>query len=304
MKRPPKLKAGDSIALLAPARAIPEDRMQACIQELESWGLTVKRGANLASVHHQFAGTDEQRAGDLQAAIEDSEIKAILTARGGYGTLRVIDKLDLKALKKDPKWIIGFSDLTVLVMDAVKQGVQSIHGPMAISWDGKTGNAEAFASLRQLLMEEGQHSYTYQPQSGDFCRPGQAKGTLIGGNLTLLVNMIGTPSDFSPKGKILFFEDLDEYYYHFDRMIVHLKRAGKFEGLAGLIVGGFTDIHDNDTPFGQEMPEIIMDAVQEYDFPVAFDFPVGHWPKNYPLILGGEAKLSVSHSQIELSFAR
>ena len=304
MKRPPKLRPGDTIALVAPARSITEEKLADCIQSLENWGLKVLPGANLLSEYHQYAGTDAQRAADLQAALDNPKVKAIMTARGGYGTLRVVDQLDLSVLKNNPKWIIGFSDLTVLAMDAVKQGVQAIHGPMAISWDGKTGNQTSFNYLRELLMETGEAQYKYQPLSGEFCRPGQARGPLIGGNLSLLVNMIGTPSDFDTKGKILFIEDLDEYFYHFDRMLLHLKRAGKLEGLAGLIAGGFTDVHDNSTPFGKEIPEIILDAVGDYDFPVCFDFPCGHWPQNYPLILGAEAKLSVSHSQVELSFPR
>jgi muramoyltetrapeptide carboxypeptidase len=301
MKFPPPLRSGDKIGIISTARKISRKDLQPALDSLTEWGLKPVLGKNLFATDHQYAGTDAQRTADLQAMLDNPEIKAILCARGGYGTLRIIDEVDLRGLKKDPKWIVGFSDVTTLTMACYNLGIATIHGPMAISWNGATGDENSRNYLRQMLFGE-LPVYTATPLDHDLVRTGSGEGRLIGGNLSMLSQLIGTPTDFDTKGCVLFLEDLDEYLYHLDRMIVHLRRAGKFDRLAGLIVGGFSDLKDNDTPFGKTYGEIIAEAVSGYDYPVAFDFPVGHSPLNYPLIHGAKVRLEVSHTRSELRF--
>ncbi len=303
MITPPKLKAGDKVAMVATARKVEPAQVELCVKALQAWGLEVVLGQNLWQVDRQFAGTDEQRAADLQSMVDREDISAILFARGGYGTLRILDRVDLKGLKRHPKWLIGFSDLTVLLARCAEEGIESIHGPMGVSWDGHTANPTAIEHLRKLLMEPGTATYSCIPQRPDLLRTGSAEGRLIGGNLSLLSQLMGTPTDFDTQGCILFLEDLDEYLYHLDRMMVHLRRGGKLEKLAGLVLGGFTELKDNPTPFGKTAEEIIADAVRGYQYPVVFGFPVGHWPENYPLPVGRKATLGVSHTKAELKFS-
>ncbi|MEM6273589.1 MAG: LD-carboxypeptidase [Bacteroidota bacterium] len=298
---PPPLKPGDKVGLLSTARKIAREELQPALDSLRAWGLEPVLGEHLFAVDHQYAGTDAQRTADLQTMLDRPDLAAILCARGGYGTLRIIDAVDLRGLRKHPKWIVGFSDVTTLIMAAYNRNLATIHGPMAISWNGKTGDAASREHLRQMLFGE-LSTYAAAPIRQDLVRTGRGEGRLIGGNLSMLSQLLGTETDFSTKGCVLFLEDLDEYLYHIDRMVVHLRRAGKFAQLAGLIVGGFTDLHDNDTPFGMSYEEIIADAVREHDYPVCFDFPVGHAPRNYPLIHGAKVRLEVSHTRAELQF--
>lgn len=300
MKIPPFLKPGDRIGIVSPARKISAEDLKPAIADLQSWGYQVVAGKYLHAEAHQFAGTDAQRTEDLQQMLEDESIRAILCARGGYGSLRIIDQLDLKALRKDPKWLIGFSDITTFTMAAFNLGVASIHGPMGISWNGQTGDEASREFLRQMLAGDIPH-YTFPVERPDLCRTGTARGPIIGGNLSMLSQLLGTDTDFDSKGCIFFLEDLDEYLYHIDRMVVHLKRGGKFDRLAGLVIGGFTDLHDNSTPFGNSLEGIIRDALPS-DYPVCFGAPIGHQPLNYPIPHGAEATLSVSHSHAELRF--
>jgi muramoyltetrapeptide carboxypeptidase len=299
MRFPTFLKSGDKVGIVSPARKISPDEVAPALASLQEWGLVPVLGTHIYSVYHQYAGTDADRVADLQRMIDDPEIKAILCSRGGYGCLRIVDAIDFGALKKHPKWLIGFSDLTAFAMAAYRAGCATIHGPMAISWNGKTADVTARGQLRALLMGE-LPKYSYAPTAPERLRTGRATGRLIGGNLSILSQLIGTPDDFETKGCILFIEDIDEYLYHIDRMLVHLKRAGKLKNLAGLIVGGFSDLKDNDIPFGKTVEEIVLDAIGEADFPICFGFPTGHWPQNYPLVHGAMATLSVSHSAIEL----
>lgn len=301
MKFPQALRSGDKIGIISTARKISREDLQPALDSLVEWGLKPVIGKNLFASDHQYAGTDAQRTADLQSMIDDPQIRAILCARGGYGTLRIIDEVDLRGLKKDPKWIVGFSDVTTLTMACYNRGIATIHGPMAISWNGKTGDENSREYLRMMLFGD-LPAYSATPLNHEVVRTGSGEGRLIGGNLSMLSQLIGTPTDFNTKGCVLFLEDLDEYLYHLDRMVVHLRRAGKFDGLAGLIVGGFTDLRDNDTPFGKTYREIIFEAVAGQDFPVAFDFPVGHSPLNYPLIHGAKVRLEVSHTRAELKF--
>lgn len=287
--------------LVATARLIKPEEAAPAIEALRAWGLEVVLGPHLYATHHQYAGVDADRLSDLQLALDDPSIKLVLCARGGYGTLRIIDQVDLRGIQKHPKWVVGFSDLTALLVALGNAGIAGIHGPMAISWNGKTADATAIEYLRRLLFGEALH-YTAPTTRPDLTRTGSAEGRLIGGNLSILSQLIGSPTDFDTTGCILFLEDLDEYLYHIDRMMVHLQRSGKLKKLAGLVVGGFTSMKDNDTPFGQTPEEIIYAAVPGHDFPVCFGFPVGHWPTNYPLLQGSRVRLNVSHTQSELHF--
>ena len=301
MKIPPPLKQGDKIGVVAPSRMIRPEEMADALKDLRAWGFEPVLGKSLYAVDRQFAGTDAARAADFQAMLDDPGIRAVFCARGGYGALRIVDAIEFKALKRDPKWIIGFSDATTFTMAAYNAGVASIHGPMGISWNGATGDAQSRQYLGDVLLGK-RPVFSAAPESPELSRPGLAKGRIIGGNLSMLSQLIGTPTDFDTKGCILFLEDLDEYLYHIDRMIVHLKRSGKFDRLAGLVIGGFTDMHDNSAPFGKTAHEIIAEAAAGHDYPICFGFPVGHSPRNFPILHGAEASLRVSHNLIELEF--
>ncbi len=300
MRFAPFLKPGDKVGLLSPARKISPEEVAPAMASLQEWGLIPVLGTHIYSVSRQFAGTDAERIDDMQKMIDDPEIKAILFSRGGYGCLRIADQIDFSRLKQFPKWLVGFSDLTAFGAAMLKAEVASIHGPMCISWNGKTADPISRGHLREMLMGNVP-KYSYVPSNPDACRTGQGTGRLVGGNLSILSQLIGTPHDIDTKGNILFIEDIDEYLYHIDRMMIHLKRSGKLKGLAGLIVGGFNDIKDNEIPFGATIEEIVRDAVGASDFPICFGFPTGHWPSNYPLVVGAKATLSVSHAMVELT---
>lgn len=286
MVTPPYLKKGDRIGITCPAKSLPSD-INSAVQMLESWGLEVVLGETVTATYHQFAGTDELRTKDFQRFLDDDSIKAIIAARGGYGTVRIIDQLDFSRFKENPKWVVGFSDITVLHSHIhTTCGVQTIHGQMPLNVPDAT--KPSLESLRKALFGE---PLLYEYKSLVPCRDGEAEGILIGGNLTLLVMMGGSVSEMDYTGKILFIEDVGEYLYSVDRMLWQLKRAGKLAKLKGLIVGGFTDLKDNAIPFGETVPEIVMNIVKEYDYPVYFDFPAGHIENNYALVMGGLIKI-------------
>jgi muramoyltetrapeptide carboxypeptidase len=295
----PFLRPGDKLGIISPARKITPEEMAPALASIQEWGLVPVLGAHIYNVSSQFAGVDTERIADVQQMINDPEIKAILFSRGGYGCLRIVDEIDFSPLKQHPKWLIGFSDLTAFSAALLRHDVASIHGPMCISWNGRTSDAVARGHLRQLLMGEWP-SYNYSPTHPEYLRTGKASGKLVGGNLSILSQLIGTVDDIVTKDCILFIEDIDEYLYHIDRMMVHLRRTGKLKGLAGLIVGGFSDVKDNEVPFGATVEEIVLDAVRDTSFPICFGFPTGHWPANYPLVVGSHATLNVSHSLVEL----
>jgi muramoyltetrapeptide carboxypeptidase len=299
MQAPHYLKPGDVVGICAPARKISPAEIAPCISMLEGKGLRVKPAGNLFATHHQFAGTDEQRAQDLNALIHDKEVKAIVFARGGYGCLRIIQQVDWTALKKHPKWLVGFSDVTVLNAAAAKHGIQSLHAPLGICF----GWADYAVNLEQTVatLMGTPTEIAYATTAADHV-PGVGAGQLIGGNLSLLNNLMGTPYDYDYNGAILFIEELDEYLYHIDRMLQHLRLSGRLANLAGLIVGGFDQLKDNETPFGRTYREIVLDAVQAYHFPVAFDFPVGHGKQNLPLMVGRQAQLVVMPGSVRLAY--
>jgi muramoyltetrapeptide carboxypeptidase len=293
---PPYLKKGDKIAITCPAKKLPNPMTDA-ITLLQSWGLEVVLGETIEASYHQFAGDDELRAKDMQRFIDDDSIKAIIAARGGYGTIRMIDRVDFSRFARHPKWLVGFSDITLLHTHLfTRYGAQTIHGQMPVNIPD--ASATSLETLRKALFGE---DLSYQFNSHALNRSGKGNGILVGGNLSLLVAASGSVSDLDYSGKILFIEDVGEYLYAIDRMVRTLKRAGKLQGLAGLIVGGFTDVKDNDIPFGQTVPEIIMEAVKEYKYPVCFDFPAGHIPDNCSLVLGAPVNLSVK-DKVRINF--
>lgn len=293
---PPYLEPGDTVTIVATARKISKEELEPAVSLLESYGLQVALGNHIFESHHQFAGTDRQRAEDLQRAINDPNIKAIIVARGGYGTVRIIDMVDTEPLKKSPKWLVGYSDVTVLHSALHKLGIASIHGTMPINFLKHEASTQ---SLKQLLFGE---VFSYEVPAHPLNRPGQARGEIVGGNLSLLYALAATPTDLDTRGKILFIEDLDEYLYHIDRMMMQLKRSGKLAQLGGLIVGGMSDMKDNTVPYGQTAEQIIAEAVSEYPYPVCFGFPAGHTDENMALYFGREASLQTGLNGTTLKY--
>lgn len=289
---PSYLKKGDTIGIVAPAGFMPVEKMQTCIETLDAWGYNVEMGATTHSNStNYFSGTDEERLQDLQQMLDDKKISAILCARGGYGTSRIIDDLDFKKFRKHPKWIVGFSDVTVLHSHLyTNYKIASLHAPMAAAFDEGEANNPFIQSFKQAL--EGEPA-TYETAAHEFNKAGSVEAELIGGNLSLLAHLIGTDSDIKTKHRILFLEDVGEYLYNIDRMLVQLKRAGKFDKLEGLIIGGFTDCKDTERPFGKNVHEIIYKHIREYDYPVCFDFPVSHGKENYALKIGVNYSLEI-----------
>ena len=298
MIKPPYLKKGDKLAIISTARKISLDELNTSIKTFKNWGLEVILGSNLFKEENQFAGSDRDRLEDLQWVLDSEDIKAAVCARGGYGTTRFIDNLDFTEFKKNPKWICGFSDVTALIGMINRNGFQAIHSTMPIFFDGKT-SPESIESLRKILFGE---EIIYSVKSHHLDKIGIAKGQIVGGNLSILNNIIGTKSDFDWSGKILFMEDLDEYLYHIDRMMVHLDRCGKLEKLAGLIVGDMSSMHDNKIPFGSNEYEIIHKHTSKYNFPICFDFPVGHGIENRAIRCGDNIELKISERETTLKF--
>lgn len=297
---PQYLKPGDTIGLVCPAGYMAIEKVQACISTLHQWGYQVKTGNTVGSAsENYFSGTDDERLADLQQMMDDDDVRAVLCARGGYGLTRIIDRIDFKKFREQPKWIIGFSDVTVLLSHIYSNyDISTLHAPMAGAFNDPDKENKFLLSLRKAI--EGRR-ISYQVDPHLFNRRGEAVGELIGGNLALLAHCIGTDSDVKTKGKILFIEDVGEFLYNIDRMMYQLKRADKFKKLAGLIVGGFTDSKDTDRPFGQSAEEIIRDAVSEYDFPLCFGFPVSHGKENLALKIGVGYKLKVGKSKVLLT---
>lgn len=298
IKTAPYLKKGDTIAIVCPAGFLPLEKAATCIATLQDWGYKVKLGKTLGSQFHYFSGTDAERAADLQAMLDDKTVNAILCGRGGYGVSRIIDQLDFKAFKKNPKWLIGFSDITVLhaaLYGQVKYA--SMHASMAGAFNDGGAENVYVQSIRKLL-KGGKANYSCATHA--FNRLGKASGELVGGNLSLIVHMIGTKTAYQTKNKILFIEDLGEYIYHIDRMFLQLKRAGFLEGLAGLVIGGFTEMKDTTVEFGMTVFETLQEQVKEYDYPVCFDFPVSHETPNYALKVGAMHELTVGKTKVVL----
>ncbi|WP_276485071.1 S66 peptidase family protein [Paraflavitalea pollutisoli] len=299
VKTPPYLVPGDTIGITCPAGYMDADKAQTCIDVLQQWGYTVKVGKTLGSDStNYFSGTDEERLADFQAMLDDDSVKAILCGRGGYGMGRIIDHINFKAFKKQPKWIIGFSDITVLHAHIYSNyNIASLHAPMAAAFNDEGFKNEYVQSLKHAF--EGKTA-RYHCEPHEYNQKGEAIGELVGGNLSLLAHIVGTPSDVKTKGRILFLEDVGEYKYNVDRMLYQLKRAGKLDKLAGLVIGGFTDNKDTERPFGKPIYDIIHEIVQEYDYPICFNFPVSHEAPNYALKVGVGYKLKVGKQRVSL----
>ena len=298
-KIPSYLKKGDTIGIVAPAGFMPIEKMQACIETLDAWGYNVELGTTTHSTsENYFSGTDEERLNDLQQMLDNKNIKAILCARGGYGISRIIDRLNFKKFRKKPKWIIGFSDITVLHSHIYAQyKIATIHAPMAAAFNDGEAENQYIKSLQKTL--EGEKA-TYECVGHEFNNSGTAKGELVGGNLSLFVHTIGTSSEVNTKNKILFLEDVGEYLYNVDRLFIQLKRSGKLDKLRGLIIGGFTDGKDTERPFGKNVYDIIREHVKDFKYPVCFGFPVSHEKENYALKVGGNYSLGVAADKVEL----
>jgi muramoyltetrapeptide carboxypeptidase len=299
IQQPAYLKKGDKIAIVCPASKLPQS-IDGAVAIFKSWGLEVVIGQTVSASHHQFSGDDVLRTQDLQHYLDDPDTKAIIAGRGGYGTIRIIDELDFTAFTANPKWIVGFSDITVLLSHIfAKFGVQSIHAQMPYTFNEAT--PESLDSLRKALFGEQieYHSIKSQESKGSFPnRTGNASGILIGGNLTLMVMVEGSPSEMDYTDKILFVEDVGEREVSIDRMMRMLKRSGKLAKLKGLIVGAFNEIKEEKIPFGQSPEEIIWEIVKEYDYPVCFNFPVGHIEDNRAMVVGSNIMLKVMNDAI------
>lgn len=298
MLTPPALKIGDTVALICTARKIDVTELQFAVELFNNWGLKVVMGKSIYLSEHQFAGNDKARANDLQNMLNDKNIKAIVVARGGYGTVRIIDKIDFSIFKQHPKWVVGYSDITVLHSHIHKHcKIETLHAPMPVGFEKNTESS--LNNLRRILFNE-----TIQYNFKTVCpnKPGNAEGELIGGNLSVLCSINGSISDINTDRKILFIEDLDEYLYHIDRMIMQLKRSGKLSKLKALLVGGFTEMKDNTVPFGKSAYEIIAEHVSEFSYPVAFNIHAGHISDNNPLIFGRKIKVNITEKSCDIFF--
>jgi len=299
MITPAYLKKGDKIAIVSPARSITFEEVHPAIRFFQRHGLEVVLGSYVFNRQHQFAGSDEQRRRDFQHMLDDDSIRAIVCSRGGYGTMRILDDLDFTKFCAKPKWIVGYSDITVFHTHISRQfGIESLHAAMPVN----IRDMQQDETLQTLVNALFGKKITYSYPMTALSREGHAEGVLTGGNLSILYSLMGSVSEPDTTGKILFLEDLDEYLYHIDRMMMNLKRAGKLTKLKGLIVGGMNRMNDNAIPYGSTANEIIADAVKTYKFPVCFDFPAGHQPTNLALIMGRKVSLNVG-SQVELSFS-
>ncbi len=297
--RPPYLQHGDTVAIVATAKKIQPGEIDGALELIKSWGLNVVLGPNLYSDDHQFSGTALQRIADLQWAIDHQECKAVIFARGGYGTVHLVDAIDWSNFQKQPKWLCGFSDLTVIHSHVQSLfGVETLHSSMPIFF--KDGQANLGSeSLRKALFGE---KYAMEWNAHSLNRLGNAEGKTVGGNLSVLYSISDSRSDVETDGKILFLEDLTEYFYHLDRMMMQLKRSGKLENLAGLVIGQFTEMIDNPVSFGKTAEEIILSAVSEYQYPVAFNAPIGHVVHNEAVFCARKSTLHVTANGAKLSF--
>jgi len=295
---PPYLNAGDTIGIVCPAGYMPYAKAQTCINTLQRWGYKVRVGKTLCSQHNYFAGTDDERLEDLQGMLDDVNVKAILCGRGGYGLSRIIDRIDFSVFRQHPKWVIGYSDITVLHAHLYSTlHTASLHSPMAAAFNDGGADNIFVQSLRKALAGEAAN---YSTTVHNFNREGFAEGELVGGNLSLLAHLAGTTSGVNTNGKILFFEDVGEYIYNVDRMLIQLQRAGMLSNLAGLIVGSFTEMKDTVIPFGEQVYDCIREKIKLYNYPVCFNFPVGHTDNNYPLTHGAMHSLLIQQDKVAL----
>ncbi|PKG53393.1 LD-carboxypeptidase [Olleya sp. 1-3] len=300
--QPPYLKAGDTVAIVAPSGVLKNrnDEVNRAKKLLESWKLHVVIGKNVFSQADHFAGTDQERCEDFQSALDDPKIKAIWSARGGYGTVRILDKLDYTQFLKQPKWVIGYSDITALHNQIHNLGVQTLHAIMAVSLPSNLSDIEqSIATFKNTIFGQ---PLSYTLKGSTYNKTGEAKGPLVGGNLTILHTMLGSKESLDTSGKILFIEEIGEYKYHIDRMLQSLKRAGYFDNCKGVIVGDMSRMRKNTTLWGTSIEQLILDALSDYDFPIAFNMPAGHEKDNRALILGRDVSLKVEKTKSTVVF--
>jgi muramoyltetrapeptide carboxypeptidase len=298
MNCPPFLQKGDKVALVAPARKVSREELNFALDFIRQQGWEAVFDDDLLGNFHQWSGTDQQRTLSMQRLLNNKEIRMIWCVRGGYGSMRIIDQLDWSVFSQFPKWMVGFSDITVFLQHVVHlQHCFCIHGPVAL-----TLHKGEMTAQKLLSALKGEFSEIVCSSSA-FNRVGTARGMLHGGNLSLLYALQAGPEDFFPEGSILFIEDLDEYLYHLDRMMIALKRSGKLARLGGLLVGGMTDMRDNEIPFGLRPEEIVLNAVSDYAYPVCFNFPAGHIVNNHALVFGAEVELKVEPTLSTLSYS-
>lgn len=297
INQPNYLERNDSVAIISTARKISLDEIKPAIELLESWGLKVVIGKTIGAEMHQFAGSLETRLEDLQTVLDDVKLKAIWCARGGYGTVQLIDLLDFSTFKKNPKWLIGYSDITVLHAHIHNFGIETLHATMPVNI--QTNSEMAKESLKNALFG---NQLSYQFPSQQLNIHGRANGVLIGGNLSVLYSLLGSISSVNTSEKILFIEDLDEYLYHIDRMMQNLKRNGYFKNVAGIIVGGMTQMRDNEIGYGKTAEAIIVEMVKPYNIPVVFGAPFGHLDDNRALIFGRNMRLISDEKSVQITF--
>jgi muramoyltetrapeptide carboxypeptidase len=298
-KLPPYLVAGDTIAITCPAGAVDLSKLQCCCTTMEKWGLNVSFGKTVGKHWQRFGGTDRERLEDFQQLLDDKNVKAILFGRGGYGTMRIIDQLNWEQFKKHPKWLVGYSDLTVVHLHVHSNlNICTLHADMSNGFSDDANDPSA-VSLRQALFGE-KLEYTVKGHQKN--KTGKAAGKLVGGNLTIVNACAASNSDISTKGKILFIEDVSEYKYNIDRMMMTLKRSGKLDKLAGLVVGEFTATKtDEEGQFDVAVEDIIFEKVKEYNYPVCFHFPAGHIAANRALKMGCNVELTVDSNTVTLT---
>jgi len=302
LKQPPYLKTGDTVAIIAPSGILKNrtDEVQQAQALLNSWGLNSVLGKHVFSKADHFAGTDDERCEDLQEALDNPKISAIWCARGGYGTVRILDKLDYSTFKQNPKWLIGYSDITALHNQIHNEGVESLHAIMCVSLPEDESEIQASISTFKNTLFGTPLSYILE--GSNYNKTGTTSGQLVGGNLTMMHTLLGSKTSIDTSGKILFIEEIGEYKYHIDRMLQSLKRAGYFDNCKGLIVGDMTKLRTNTTLWGTSVEQLILDALSDYDFPIAFNMPAGHEKDNQALILGRTIQLVVSSSQSSILF--
>lgn len=302
LKQPPYLKAGDTVAIVAPSGILKNRtaEIERATSLLKSWGLYVVIGNHVFSNGQHFAGTDDERCEDFQNALDNPKVSAIWCARGGYGAVRILDKLDYSKFKINPKWIIGYSDITALHNQLHNEGFQSIHAMMCTSLqDDAPTIKETISTFKNALFGK---PLTYTLAASKYNKQGSISAPLTGGNLTILHTMLGSKTSIDTAGKILFIEEIGEYKYHIDRMLQSLKRAGYFDNCKGLIVGDFTKIKKNTTPWGTSIEQLILDVLKDYDFPIAFGMPSGHAKDNRALFLGKTVKLIINDELTKVAF--
>lgn len=298
MIQPPQLAHGSTIGILCPAGAIPMEKVSITAQVLESWGYQVRIGKTVGTQFGHFAASDLDRQNELQSMMDDPEIHAILCARGGYGLSRIASELNFTKIKAHPKWVIGFSDITILHAALQRQGIQSIHGPMSAGFGKGDAGLPYIIALKQML--EGA-ALPVEAKSHPANLLGHSKGILVGGNLCLMTHLIGGENQLDTKGKILCFEDVGEYHYNVDRMLIQCKNAGLLDGLAGLVVGGFTDMKDEAAEFGETIIDMILRITKGANYPICFDFPISHDLNNMPVQLGATYQLAVTENATVLT---